>query len=132
MEKIKYIMTKPITMLVVIFIIVNLFTLFGYNIENNERKYSIKIINKIEQNKKLKLKEIEEDKLVVEELIGNHFDEYPLLNNIEVKNIENNIKKNRSLKYTIKNNSKNDIYITSEVLKRTINGKVEIPLIDFV
>ena len=49
-----------------------------------------------------------------------------------MKNIENNIKKNRSLKYTIKNNSKNDIYITSEVLKRTINGKVEIPLIDFV
>ena len=132
MEKIKYILERPTTMLVTIFIIINIFVYYDYNIGNIERKEALRVLEKIEQNRKLKLEEVEKDKIVVSELKFNNFEKYSRLKDIEVKNIENNIKKNRSLKYTIKNNTNKDIYITSEILKRTVNKTVEVPLIDFI
>ena len=132
MEKIKYILQRPTTMLVTVFIIINICAYYNYNIGNIKRKEALRVLEKIEQNRKLKLEEIEKDKIVVSELKGDDFEKYLRLKDIEVKNIENNIKKNRSLKYTIKNNTNNDIYISSETVKRTKQGNVDIPLIDFV
>ena len=129
---IKKILEHPITMLIAIFILVNCFTYYNYS-KNEIEKYYAKIIkDKHKQNIELKLKEVEKDNLVIEDLICNRFDDFKELNNIEVKNIENNIKKNRSLKYTIKNNTNKDVYITSEILKRTVNKRTEVPLIDFI